>query len=297
MGVSCDHYPRCIRPHCTGTPSGLPSVSDIRWPSLETCSNLFTSGSPLLRLPKNTDTWWLLKHVQLAQVGGTHHTVTLSCFNCNYKVDVVLSPLKSTACDWCKNVLSKFPAFSWNNTVLVKCTLILFCRSELSLKLKVFAKFPQTRRQCQESLLVVPSTTPAVTLPYCSQTTESLYRNDVEQYRVLLYPDKILTFTHSKNFVEGGKYNLQVEGSCISIHLSDRWVVFLVCGELKLNEQFSEQLMRTLQDVQNVNKSSKPREYSEILLWGCISLFNLLTWTKPLEWDSMLINKTTINKQ
>ena len=148
-----------------------------------------------------------------------------SCFNCNRKVDVVFNPLKSTARDWCKNVvLSKFPAFSWNNTVFVKCTLILFCRSELSLKLKVFAKFPQTRQQCQELLVVVPSTTPAVALSYCSQTTNSLYRNDVEQYRVdlLPYTDKILTFTHSKKFAEGGKYILQVEGSCTSIHLSDR---------------------------------------------------------------------------
>lgn len=87
----------------------------------------------------------------------------------------------------------------------------------------MFAKFPQTtRQQCQEKLLVEPNGVSANTLPYCSLKTESLYRNDVEQYRVPPYTAKILTFTYSKNFAEGGKYILQVEGSCISIHLSDR---------------------------------------------------------------------------
>ena len=93
----CNHYPWCIGPHCTGSPTptpqgmgphciGLPpwfpwtwdltvmnlsSVSDILWTSLEICSNLFTS------LPQTI--WWLLKHIRLVQVGGTHHFGMLSC--------------------------------------------------------------------------------------------------------------------------------------------------------------------------------------------------------------------------
>ena len=49
--VPCDHYPWCTGPHCRGTPLGMghetlpyPLTSDIWWPSLETCSNVFTSG-------------------------------------------------------------------------------------------------------------------------------------------------------------------------------------------------------------------------------------------------------------
>ena len=96
-------------------------------------------------------------------------------------------------------------------------TYILFCRYELSLNLKVFAKFPKTtRKQCEEELLVVPSG--ADTLAYCSQTTKSLYRNDTCPFRIPPNTDKILTFTYSKNSAEGGKYILQVEGSCVSIH-------------------------------------------------------------------------------
>ena len=50
--VPCDHYPWYIGPHCTGPPdiephcTGPPS-SAIWWQRLETCSNLFTWGSPL----------------------------------------------------------------------------------------------------------------------------------------------------------------------------------------------------------------------------------------------------------
>ena len=64
--------PLDIGPHFTGTPPaqtpGLdPTIqwlpaSDIWWPSLETCSNLFTWWS----FPPSTYIWWLLKHVQLA---------------------------------------------------------------------------------------------------------------------------------------------------------------------------------------------------------------------------------------
>ena len=84
-GVQCDNYTSCIGPHCTSPPApalapsdmgphrtghlpgfGAPQqcnlteqrrpASDIWWPSLETFSNLFTSGTP------SVDIWWLLKH-------------------------------------------------------------------------------------------------------------------------------------------------------------------------------------------------------------------------------------------
>ena len=41
-------------------PLFLPPANGIWWPSLETCSNLFTSAPP----PTGADMWWLLKHVQ-----------------------------------------------------------------------------------------------------------------------------------------------------------------------------------------------------------------------------------------
>ena len=56
-------------PHCTGT-----LASDICWPSLETCSNLFTSGSHT-----GTDIRWLLKHIPSAQADAAHPTGMLSC--------------------------------------------------------------------------------------------------------------------------------------------------------------------------------------------------------------------------
>ena len=62
--VPCDHYPWSIAPHCTGhqtwdlTVQGPPGpkfcpgppTGNIWWPSLETCSKLFTSGAPSLVL-------------------------------------------------------------------------------------------------------------------------------------------------------------------------------------------------------------------------------------------------------
>ena len=45
-------------PHCTGTPSPVPPRSDIWWPRLEACSNLFT-----WKRPTSGNIWWLLKHV------------------------------------------------------------------------------------------------------------------------------------------------------------------------------------------------------------------------------------------
>ena len=53
--VLCDYYPWCIRPHHTGITLCLALVplctltahpSDLWWQKLETCSNLFTWGSP-----------------------------------------------------------------------------------------------------------------------------------------------------------------------------------------------------------------------------------------------------------
>ena len=90
-GVPCDHYTSCIGPHCTAPPQpqhwplqtwdltgqgtclalvppsnvisqNRPPASDIWWPSLETFSNLFTSGTP------SVDIWWLLKHGYHAQM-------------------------------------------------------------------------------------------------------------------------------------------------------------------------------------------------------------------------------------
>ena len=95
-GVPCGYYPWCIRPHWTGPPAlsrhgtspykdpPVPALldmepyctwtpshpaSDILWPSLETCSNLFTSGS---LLSPSVEIWWLLKQVRSAQAGGIH---------------------------------------------------------------------------------------------------------------------------------------------------------------------------------------------------------------------------------
>ena len=76
-GSPCHHYTWCIGTHCTDSPLalapprhqtwGLPYASpsypgsDNWWPSLETCSNLFTWGPP-----NSTDIWWLPKHICIA---------------------------------------------------------------------------------------------------------------------------------------------------------------------------------------------------------------------------------------
>ena len=79
--VPCDHYPRCIGPHHLGTPSltgphsymapAFPA-SDIWWPRLETCSNLFTWGLP--------HQCWHLMAGYWRGAGGMHHTGMFSCF-------------------------------------------------------------------------------------------------------------------------------------------------------------------------------------------------------------------------
>ena len=67
-----------MMPHWTGTPA-----SDIWWPSLENCSNLFTSG----RTPTGADIWSLLKHIRSAQASSTHPPGMLSCsFNVSCKI-------------------------------------------------------------------------------------------------------------------------------------------------------------------------------------------------------------------
>ena len=90
----CDHYPCCIGPHHTGTPSPLgmgphyagtpggrewkpiqtcspedkpPTSAEVHWPRMETCSNLFTWGPP-----PSTDIWWLLKHIYIWLTSGRY---------------------------------------------------------------------------------------------------------------------------------------------------------------------------------------------------------------------------------
>ena len=74
QGAPCDHYPWCIGPHHTGTPSvqgpcplctGFwpplyrvhSPAGDIWWTRLETCSNLFTWGPTSPRVLKSGDYW------------------------------------------------------------------------------------------------------------------------------------------------------------------------------------------------------------------------------------------------
>ena len=95
MGVSCDHYPWCIGPHCTGPPlykTITTHASDIWWPRLETCSNC-SPEDPLISdiwwprcvhlrahtptPPVLTSGGWLLTYAGLA--GGKHPTRMRSC--------------------------------------------------------------------------------------------------------------------------------------------------------------------------------------------------------------------------
>ena len=88
-GAPCDHYPWCIGPHCI-TPSAhyltpprtwdltvfLPSpTSDIWWPSLKTCSNLFTSGPP----PPPVLTWHLVT-IEARKASKRPIRILLECF-------------------------------------------------------------------------------------------------------------------------------------------------------------------------------------------------------------------------
>ena len=52
-----------------------PLTSDIWWPSVGTCSDMFTSQAPT-----RADIWWLLKQVRSAQAGGAHPAGMLSCW-------------------------------------------------------------------------------------------------------------------------------------------------------------------------------------------------------------------------
>ena len=105
-----DHYPSCTGPHCTFSQTsdiGLPGhdplghqtwptpaldpalapppSSDIRWQSLETCSNLFTWGPT----PTITDIWWL-KHAWLASGQYT------SCWNAKSNLSSVYQKYRNT---------------------------------------------------------------------------------------------------------------------------------------------------------------------------------------------------------
>ena len=79
QGGACDHYLWCIRPLCTALPPMAlalvppldmdltvqePPVSDIWWPSLETCSNLFTLGP-------NVHWCWYLVAVDTCMFGAS----------------------------------------------------------------------------------------------------------------------------------------------------------------------------------------------------------------------------------
>ena len=73
VSITHDTLKLAIQPPQLGT-SWTPLASDIWWPSLETCSYLFSSGPHT-----SADIWWLLKQVWSAQVGGMHATGMLFC--------------------------------------------------------------------------------------------------------------------------------------------------------------------------------------------------------------------------
>ena len=106
-GVPYDHYPSCIGPHCTahsqprpcppyhikqgplaqslspghhirqGRPAPTcpwPLTSDIWWPLMETCSDLFTCGPPLILISGDHQSMYSW------QIGSMHPTIMLSCY-------------------------------------------------------------------------------------------------------------------------------------------------------------------------------------------------------------------------
>ena len=64
MEPYCTEPPN-MGPHCTGTPPLLVTSGSHHWISVQTSS---------LHFPTITVIWWLLKHIQLAQVGDMHTT-------------------------------------------------------------------------------------------------------------------------------------------------------------------------------------------------------------------------------
>ena len=109
-GSSCDYYPSWIRPnsigpnhshgpgppnmesHCAGAPLALPpppdikshctrtpALSDIWWPLLETCSDLFTSGPPLVLTSSG---YWSMYGLRKQAV-----RILLECFLVNHALD------------------------------------------------------------------------------------------------------------------------------------------------------------------------------------------------------------------
>ena len=127
-GVPCEHYPWCIGPLHSPSPqpwppgqgpSSMPPLtsselmwqgpgppaSDICWPSLDTCSNLFTSGPTLT----SADIWWqwLLNHLWSAEAGGYAPTgvrmlllecICITCLWCCFffSVQILVSLLESS---------------------------------------------------------------------------------------------------------------------------------------------------------------------------------------------------------
>ena len=119
-GVSYDHYPCCIGPHCTASPPPPhmgPHCTRISSPWLQPCPllqtwDLFVQGPPGPNPPpqpnmephcagipvlltsgdhqwrpiqpptSSADIWWLLKHIQSTQAGGTHPTWNAFLFLC-----------------------------------------------------------------------------------------------------------------------------------------------------------------------------------------------------------------------
>ena len=92
MGALCAGYPSHTSPrHGSSLYKARlalpPSARDIRWPSVETCSKLFTSGIQHPPTPNSADIRWLLKHIWSAQAGGTHPTGMFSHVTCRYTND------------------------------------------------------------------------------------------------------------------------------------------------------------------------------------------------------------------
>ena len=70
-----------------------PPASDIWWPSLETCSSLFT-------FPTRADIWWLFKQVWSVQVGSTDPTRMLSRWLCDCIISMCFHPVLSHKLQW-----------------------------------------------------------------------------------------------------------------------------------------------------------------------------------------------------
>ena len=125
-GVSCDHYLTGLPISWTPTRYGTflyrdpwPPVSDIWWPSLRTCSRLFTPPTPATV----ADIWWqLLKNIPSAD--GTHPTGMLSCFYIAYGTSVIelCTLICPGLCHPCLFSGHLSPIGPWNSL----CTLVIW---------------------------------------------------------------------------------------------------------------------------------------------------------------------------